>query len=389
MRLTLVYSGCHPRGGVERVIWEAALYLHGHHEVTVVAADVDPLPAEVSVRHVVSPSDGPWKPVRFRAGATKLLAEERSDLVVSFGGDCPAGDVLVVGSVHKAWVRRGGPVRVGSLIVPGEVRRMLPRHRVLLALEKKWIRDGSEAVILAVSPSVEDDLVDLYGVDRSRISVIPNGFSPDQCSPERRGKLRSARRQQLALADDDIAMLMIANEWHRKGLATTLEAMKLHGDPRLRLILVGRQDPRSYEAQIDRLGLRGRVKWYGPTDDVAVYHAAADLFVMPTTYEAFGTVIVEALASGVPVITSRLAGASSAIVPGKNGLLLDRPKDPAELAALLTQATRPGTLAAWSQTAAASVADFAWPAVMARFERILVDTAERARGTRTGRVDRD
>jgi UDP-glucose:(heptosyl)LPS alpha-1,3-glucosyltransferase len=96
---------------------------------------------------------------------------------------------------------------------------------------------------------------------------------------------------------------------------------------------------------------------------------------MPTTYEAFGTVIVEALGSGLPVITSALAGAATAIRDGYNGRLLEDPTDPYELANELALALQEGTLDRWSAAAADSVARFQWPRVMDEFETALVEHA--------------
>jgi UDP-glucose:(heptosyl)LPS alpha-1,3-glucosyltransferase len=147
------------------------------------------------------------------------------------------------------------------------------------------------------------------------------------------------------------------------------------GDPRLQLLLVGRQPPAQYDGLIERLGLRFRVRWFGVASDVAEYHAAADLFVMPTTYEAFGTVIVEALGNGLPVITSALAGAASAVRDGYNGRLLQDPTDDHKLANELAAALREGTLDRWSAVAANSVARFQWPRVMDQLETVLAGRA--------------
>jgi len=96
---------------------------------------------------------------------------------------------------------------------------------------------------------------------------------------------------------------------------------------------------------------------------------------MPTTYEAFGTVIVEALGSGLPVITSALAGAASAIRDGYNGRLLNDPTDDHQLADELSAALREGVLDRWSAVAADSVARFQWPRIMDQFEKILTEHA--------------
>ena len=137
------------------------------------------------------------------------------------------------------------------------------------------------------------------------------------------------------------------------------------------LYVVGKAGLGAFRPLIDRLGLEDRVHDLGPSDDVGLQLAAADLMVLPTQYEPFGLVIVEALASGVPVLTTRLAGASSAVRPGRTGLILEDPYDVEELTALLDQAAR-ADLAAWGREAADSVDDYRRDVVMDRVAGIIV-----------------
>jgi UDP-glucose:(heptosyl)LPS alpha-1,3-glucosyltransferase len=375
MKIGLVFSGCHPRGGVERVVWEAAHHLAARHDVTVVTGEADPLPSAVSVRIVPAPRRGALEPLRFRSGAQRVLERSTFDLTVSFGSNCPPADVLVVQSVHRAWVERGTPARVGRFSVHGAARRVMPRHVVRLRAESTWFERSPRATVVAVSDNVADDLQRYYRVTPAVIRVVPNGFSPAQCSAPRRHALRPQMRDKLRIGTNEIAFVLIANEWHRKGLAVVLRAMARINDPRVRLLLVGRQAPSAYEGLIEELGLQTRVQWCGSANDVAEYHAAADLFVMPTAYEAFGSVIVEALGSGLPVITSSNAGAAIAVRDDANGLLQRNPADDGELASLLARALMPGVLDRWSAAAPDSVVDFTWPRVMERFEAVLVDRA--------------
>jgi UDP-glucose:(heptosyl)LPS alpha-1,3-glucosyltransferase len=377
MRIALVFSGCHPRGGVERVAWEAANHLADRHDVTVVTAVADPLPPKVSVDLVEPRAGGPLEPLRFRAAAARALDHRAFDLTVSFGSNCPPGDVLVVQSVHRSWVERGTAVSVGPVSVPGAARRVMPRHLVRLRAESQWFKRSPTATVVAVSENVSEDVQHYYGVAPSAVRVIPNGFDPAQCSDARRHELRPEMRDRLGIRGEEIALLLIANEWHRKGLGVVLRAMDRIGDPRVRLLLVGRQAPTAYEGLIQQLGLQDRVQWCGIASDVAEYHAAADLFVMPTAYEAFGSVIVEALGSGLPVITSASAGAAIAVREDGNGLLQRDPTDPDELTVLLGCALAPGVLDRWSAAAAYSVVDYTWSRVMERFEAALVEHAAR------------
>lgn len=376
LRTALVFPGCHPRGGVERVVWETMRHLSRRHDVTVVSSDID-TDGEDSVHVERVPRSGPpaLAPLRWRLSAGRRLRSLNPGVVVSYGVECPVGDVLVVQSVHRAWLELGRPIRLGGVRVPRRLRYALPRHQVLLALEAAYFRAGWTRRIVPVSDNVARDLSRLYGVPQDRMVVIPNGYAADQCSPERCESLRHQMRASLGLAHDDVAVLLVANEWHRKGLGVLLEALEAFRDEPVHLVLVGRMAPDDFRPQMARLGLGQRVHYCGPTGDVGRFHAVADLFVMPTQYEAFGSVIVEALASGVPVITTALAGAAVAVRPGVNGLLQEDPDDVLELQGLLAQGLDPAIRSQWRLAAPGSVREYEWSRIMRRMEQVVTEVA--------------
>ena len=216
--------------------------------------------------------------------------------------------MLVMQSVHRAWVSRGTGVRMGPVTVPAFARSLLLRHRVRLAHERAAIRRlrRRRATVAAVSFSVADDLTKLYSVSPMSIDVVPNGFDPSECEVERIERLRSEVRDELQIRPGSTVFVLVANEYHRKGLAVLLEAMAALNREDIELLLVGRMAPDTFRSQIRALGLDSQVRWVGSTNDVSRYYAAADLFVLPTQYEAFGSVIVESLACGLPVVTSEI-----------------------------------------------------------------------------------
>ena len=161
-------------------------------------------------------------------------------------------------SVHAAWLEKGAAVPVGPVRVPGWVRRFLWRHQVRLHMERDGLRITSGPIVV-VPEGVRGDLRRLYGVPFERMHVVPSGFKPAQCSPQRRLGLRTKRRQDLGLAEEDVVLLLVANQYHRKGLGVLLDAMTAVGDPRLRLLLVGRMAPTSYASRIRQLGLASQV----------------------------------------------------------------------------------------------------------------------------------
>ena len=378
MKLALVFSGCHHQGGVERLVWEAATHFARTHDVTVVAETIegDGPPGAHVIRVVAS---GPsWRhPMAFDRAAQHALRGHDFDVVVSFGVEYRGAEVAWVNSVHRAWLERARQ-EPGSLL-QRFARYALPRHRVLLSAERRYFRQPFQRVI-SVADAVTDDVVRLYGVDRATAVTVHNGFDPAAFSPQRRAVLRADARAAFGYGDDDVVLLVVANELRRKGLGTALEAVAAIDDARVHVLLVGRTPPTEFASRINALGLADRFRYAGATDDVGFMHAAADLFVLPTQYEAFCLAIVESLASGLPVITTAVPGAGDVVDNGKTGLIQSKPQSSDELAGLLRQALEPGVIAHWSAAAPASVAHLAWPVVLSQAQEIL----ERVRKTGPG-----
>ena len=361
-------------GGVERVALDLVRYQSARRDTYFVGEtlDADDLQHEQVQPARVPTSLRPWA---FRRAAAAVLSDLRPRTTLSFGANCPPGDVYWVQSVHRAWLEDGGQVVFHGVPVPAGVRKLLLRHQVLLRLEHDYFVNHRPRAILCTSEREVDDLIRLYAVPSELLHVVPNGFDGTLFSAARRAEQRDAMRASIGAADEDIVVLIVANEWHRKGLGPLIEAIGTLNDPRVRLDLVGMKSPDDYRPLAQRLGLADRMRWHGPSADVGRFHAAADVFALPTTYEPFGLVIVEAMASGLPVITSRLAGAARAIEAGRNGLLLDDPRDPAELGAALGRLLDRDERERMGAAAAGSVDDYEWQQVFARAEKLIFPEA--------------
>lgn len=370
--LRLVFPAAHRRGGVERVVWEHARWFGSEEDVEFVGYRFDD-PELVERLRLTTPAaprrQGP-RALR-QAMASAVDASPRVRRSISFGVNSPPSAMVNVGSVHRRWVERGGPVQVGRWTIPPATRRVMPRHRTLLDLERRYFLSSKIERFVAVSSNVAEDLAEFYKVGGDRIAVVPNGFSDADFNLARRDGERESARRALGLSDHHVGLLFVANELHRKGFGPLLRALAASSDERLQLDVVGAVDPRPYVSLMERLGVSSRVRFHGPTGDVARFMCAADLFVLPTQYEAFGLVLIEALACGLPVITSRDAGASHAVEMGRNGYLLESPHDVEELTALLGHACERTTLERLQQGAAGSVDHLTWDRVLPRVRELL------------------
>jgi len=356
--VAVVFPQAHQRGGVERIAWDLMHHLvHQGRSVAFVGEQLA-IGASADIEHVhVAPARGLPRPLAFRRAAVAVLAKLGPTNTITLGANCPPGDILMVQSVHRSWLRSARTVPFAGHDIPAAVRYLMPRHQVLLGLEQAYFRSERPRAVLCCSSREASDLKALYGVAAGKLHVVPNGYDPAVFHPCRAAD-RAAIRRQMGVTDNDVVLLLMANELHRKGFGPLVQAVAADGDPRLRVAVVGKADIASYAGELAALGLTDRVRWYGPTSDAAAWYAACDVLTLPTQYEPFGLVIVEALATGLPVITTRLAGASDAVQPGVNGLLQDDPYDVAELAGLLHEALDDPTRARWASSAAGSVKRF-------------------------------
>ena len=371
MKIALSFPGCHPRGGVERLLLETANFLARRgHEVHVLACefDAEALDARV-VRHWVPTLGGPslLTLADFARRCPPLWRGICAEVSGSFGVVCPSGGVLNVQSVLAAWLETSRRIRDWG----GRLRQACnPAHPFLLALERLHLGERRYRKLTAPAPQVKEDLMRLYGVPERDITLVPNGFCERTLNAARCEELRPGMRRKLGLEEEDFAVAFVGNEFERKGFEPLLRAVAAMGGRRLHVLALGRAKPGRYEKMARELGLDARVHFVGSQSDVAPYFAAADALALPTQYEAWGMVIVEALACGTPVLTSRLAGAAVTVAEGRTGELLENPLDVDEIVANLGKMVdRRGEMG--RQSVSKTVERYAWNRVLADYEAVL------------------
>ena len=244
------------------------------------------------------------KKLTLRSGCDVLMSLERI-------WQC---DVYRAGDgVHRAWLERraeiGGPFQWLSRILNR-------KHSATLALEKSLFADCGADRVIANSGMVRDEIVRFYGFPNEKIDVVYNGVPIDAF---RRGEESRAKiRKMLGLKSKDIAVLFAGSGWERKGLRFAIEALEASGKE-TRLLVAGRGDKRKFRS--------ARVEFLEVVQDMPALYGAADIFLLPTIYDPFSNACLEALAAGLPVVTTRANGFSEIMETGVQGTILDDPRN--------------------------------------------------------------
>jgi UDP-glucose:(heptosyl)LPS alpha-1,3-glucosyltransferase len=170
---------------------------------------------------------------------------------------------------------------------------------------------------------------------RQNVRVIPNGVDSTHFPPSARLALRAQARRRRNFQESDFVHLLIGNNWRVKGLETVLRAM---GDLRelpIHLVVVGDDSPGSFLEMAESLGISECCRFESSREDVLDFYAAADVYVRPSREDSFGLPVLEAMACGLPVISTTLAGVAEFIRTGEDGFVLHDPRDSQQLAQLL------------------------------------------------------
>jgi UDP-glucose:(heptosyl)LPS alpha-1,3-glucosyltransferase len=210
-----------------------------------------------------------------------------------------------------------------------------PRHRILLWLEKSVISPEGSRYVVTISQTDRDLVQRYYGVSPERIRVIYNGVDQSVFNLMVR-QHRNLVRESLGLDEEITCYIFPAMDFKRKGLAVLLKALsKLSFS--WELLVAGQDKEMPYRKEADRLGIASRVHFLGRRRDIQDLYGASDLLVLPTTYDPFGNVHLEALACGLPVLTTAQAGGAEAVKPGQTGYIIRNSDSVDELEAALRE----------------------------------------------------
>jgi UDP-glucose:(heptosyl)LPS alpha-1,3-glucosyltransferase len=184
-------------------------------------------------------------------------------------------------------------------------------HAMTLALERRVFARTPQ--IVAISRRGAHEIAERHAVPAARLSVVYNGVDLERFHPRLRSQHRDAARAEARIPTGAFTVLFAGSGFERKGLATAIRGLAGLTDDEARLVVLGRGDASPYRRLAAELGVGARIVWLGARPDIERWYGAADALVLPTRYEPFGNVHLEALASGLPVVTSLVAGGAEVV----------------------------------------------------------------------------
>jgi UDP-glucose:(heptosyl)LPS alpha-1,3-glucosyltransferase len=339
MKVAITHTRYTAKGGVERYAWDLVKrLLDAGHEVHYFCHFWDD---QVDPRVHVHKIPNPWKQIRFMKvwsfdrWLTRNVRREDYDVVHGFSKSS-VQDIYTDGSGclldYQAY---SIDERKGSSLAK-KLRRASLHQRQVLAIEERRFTRGNFSKIVAMSDLAADQIRARYGLGRDEVVTIYNGIDVARFHPSLRDIHFANYRERIRIKPDTFMILCVGNDYTRKGVPTLMQAARLlkeRGLPGGRgfHICVFGKERHSVEVKLSeecrRLGVYDHIKFYGPSDLVERWMAVSDLFVLPSRFDAFGNVVLEAMASGTPALVSSKAGAVEVIHEGQDGFALKDPGD--------------------------------------------------------------
>lgn len=315
------------KGGLERyTVFLSRQLLRAGHEVHVFANRRQNEPGMIMHHVPMLHFSSPLKNLSFAYFSKKILLQFKFNIIHSMERIFYQDIFRVSDGINPVQIQQRYPNPI--------VRRFKsvgPRRLALGYLEHKIFERQGCRIVMANSEMVKNQITAHYRINPEKITVIYNGVDTSRFHPALKGKYRSDVRKKYGIKKNERVLLFIANDFKLKQLDSVLDAIAMLKNPEIKLMVIGNDDPKSYLKRASENNIDRQVLFLGPQKKIEIYYAAGDIFVLPTLYDAFANVCLEAMACGLPVITTRLNGAADVIDDGKNGFIL-KTRQPEELA---------------------------------------------------------
>jgi UDP-glucose:(heptosyl)LPS alpha-1,3-glucosyltransferase len=277
------------------------------------------------------------KLILFALHHKRAVKKQHFDVILGFGNTLYMNVYQSHGGVH--WLSSKRQVYSER----NEIKRAIKRLIIILSL-KQWARAWIESApfrlyprprIVAISQMIKKDISSFFKVNDADIIVVYNGVDTSRYEQNLCFDHKGPLRRKLGIREDDVVFLFVSYELKKKGIETLVEAasrLKLMDHRDFKVVVVGGMPYKALLRQIKIHDIEDKILFTGPVRSIETYYANADAFVLPTYYDACSLVVIEAMASGLPIITTTSNGASGIINDGKEGYIISHPPRSRDLA---------------------------------------------------------
>lgn len=323
LHIALIRQRYNPFGGAERFLERAIQSLQASGiRLTLVTRRWNGNTPANTVKRLCNPFHigSLWRHWSFARCVCRTLEQEPPDLVQSHER-LTCCDIYRAGDgVHREWLHQ----RQRTL---GWWNRLVlyisPYHHYLLHTEQAMFQSPRLQTVICNSHMVKAEIRQHFGLPESRLHVIHNGVDTQVFHPGLRQAYRTGLLAQYGIPETATVYLYVGSGFERKGLAAVIRAFA--SQPADTWLLVVGKDRRmtQYRKLAQRLDVASRIHFAGGQQDVRPFYGAADVFLLPTLYDPFPNAALEAMACGLPIITSTKSGIAELIETGLNGYVTD------------------------------------------------------------------
>jgi len=266
----------------------------------------------------------------FAVRATRAIESGNYDISLGVGNTLKADVLQPHGGVHWVWFWRSlGAYHHPFLWVIKFLGRVLsPKQWIQGYIENAPYKKRPFCKIIAISDMVKQDIMQWYRIPENQIEVVYNGVDVERFHPRNRRYREDIRRRHGI--GEEFVILFVSNNFRMKGLGYLIKALaeiKKSNPSPYKCLVLGRDRKAPFVRLAEKFGISQEVIFVGSTDEPEKYYGAADLLVHPTFYDACSLTVLEALASGLPVVTTLSNGASGIITSGQEGFVISDPGD--------------------------------------------------------------
>ncbi|HLH77544.1 MAG TPA: glycosyltransferase family 4 protein [Candidatus Binataceae bacterium] len=337
MRIAVLARRFNPGGGgTERDLVAAVEFLQasGHRLHIYAARRASPRWRGIEVSRLPAAALGSrtLEVLGFGLLAARAARAGGAELTLSFGRAIGADLIRCEGGAHRSYLQaaRQWDSRGQSVL-----RALSPYHRAQCLMDAGAFHSPRLGAVAAISRLVANDLQRCFSLDPGRLTPVYNGVDLDRFQPataKRRREVRAA----LQLDPDSKVAIFVGSGFARKGMGCLLDAWPLIASQTVLVVVGADRRAGNFQARARALGIASRLRWLGPRQDVPDLLAAADVLVLPSLFEAFGNVALEAMAAGLPVLLSAQCGATEVLPATWQEFVVPDPRQPEELARRLS-----------------------------------------------------